>query len=248
MAVETSWLDILTLPRLLTLAALCVSAMLAAWLGLWGNLAALREWQTLMAAIIAPSIALLAASIAYKGAMAKVGLDREEAERRRNSEQLGLFLRLRASLKQTLQEAGELVELIRRHVRHFGPGEIPTNSLVPLETLKVFVPRELEEAWDHIHLIPPPIISNIEGLRRLLTLVDGDLKQFDSAQTWRISFLGADPDGSYIGRPDKYLELHAKRCDVILVHCEKIVEVLDRAIPVLQERFKDAHSLVSKLS
>jgi hypothetical protein len=68
--------------------------LIVVWLGLWGpllDLEKLRDCQPLMASIVAPTIALGAATLAYHSAMAKVYHDREEAERRRNSERLGLF-------------------------------------------------------------------------------------------------------------------------------------------------------------
>ena len=80
------------LPGLPTMAALLLSTLIVVSLSLWGplNLEKLKDWQPLMASIIAPIIALRAATLAYRGAMAKVNHDREEAERRRNSERLGL--------------------------------------------------------------------------------------------------------------------------------------------------------------
>jgi hypothetical protein len=72
------------LPGLPTMAALMLSALIAIWLGLWGpiDVQKLKDWQPLMASIIAFG----AATLVYRGAMAKVNLDREEAERQRNRE------------------------------------------------------------------------------------------------------------------------------------------------------------------
>jgi hypothetical protein len=36
---------------------------------------------------------------------------------------------------------------------------------------------------------------------------------------------------------DDYLALHAERCQVIQIHCEKIIGELDRVSPDLQSRF-----------
>ena len=73
--------------------------------GSMGAIIGFREIKglaALMASIIAPTIALGAATLAYHGSMAKVYRDCEEAERRRNSERLGLFLRLHTSLWRVL--------------------------------------------------------------------------------------------------------------------------------------------------
>ena len=59
--------------------------------GSMGAIIGFREIKglaALMASIIAPTIALGAATLAYHGSMAKVYRDCEEAERRRNSERL----------------------------------------------------------------------------------------------------------------------------------------------------------------
>ena len=89
------------------MAALMLSALITVWLGLWGpiDIQKLKDWQPLMASIIAPTIVLGAATLAYLAAMAKVNHDRQEAERQRNRERLGLFLRLRASLWRVMFEA-----------------------------------------------------------------------------------------------------------------------------------------------
>jgi hypothetical protein len=96
-----------TLPGLPTMAALMLSALITVWLGLWGpiDIQKLKDWQPLMASIIAPTIVLGAATLAYLAAMAKVNHDRQEAVRQRNRERLGLFLRLRASLWRVMFEA-----------------------------------------------------------------------------------------------------------------------------------------------
>src|SRR6516164_435018 len=88
-----------TLPGVPTMAALMLSALITVWLGLWGpiDIQKLKDWQPLMASIIAPTIVLGAATLAYLAAMAKVNHDRQEAVCQRNRERLGLFLRLRAS-------------------------------------------------------------------------------------------------------------------------------------------------------
>src|SRR6516165_7374506 len=52
-----------TLPGLPTMAALMLSALITVWLGLWGpiDIQKLKDWQPLMASIIAPTIVLGAA-------------------------------------------------------------------------------------------------------------------------------------------------------------------------------------------
>jgi hypothetical protein len=71
------------LPGLPTMAFLMLCTLIVVWLGLWGpllDLEKLRDWQPLMASIIAPTIALGAATLAYHSAMAKVYLARDNSQ------------------------------------------------------------------------------------------------------------------------------------------------------------------------
>jgi len=55
----------------------------------------LKDFQPMIAALVA----LAAASLAYRGAMAKVELDREMAARQRAKDRLGLLLRFTSQLR-----------------------------------------------------------------------------------------------------------------------------------------------------
>jgi hypothetical protein len=65
---------------MLAVSLLMFTAMLSVWLGVWGptNTTTWKDWQPLMAAFVA----LGAATMAYKSAMAKVEFDRNEEARR----------------------------------------------------------------------------------------------------------------------------------------------------------------------
>src|SRR5947209_605163 len=89
------------LPNLQTMAVLLLGALIAVWLGIAGpmDLSKLKEWQTLVAAIVAPSIAFGAAIVAYKAAMAKVNFDRKVHEETARRQRRGMLLRLRFALE-----------------------------------------------------------------------------------------------------------------------------------------------------
>jgi hypothetical protein len=146
-----------------------------------GAIIGFREIKGLAVAdgiVIAPTIALGAATLAYHSAMAKVYHDREEAERRRNSERLGLFLRLHTSLSRvlidihrcilavemTLPQSSEKLEQIGVKARR-KPNllftslahHITRDSTIPFATIKaehmeVYNPPELPEVWSKIDL------------------------------------------------------------------------------------------------
>jgi hypothetical protein len=69
----------------------------------------LKEWQPLMAAIIA----LAGGALAYRGAMAKVNLNRETTERERMSQKLSLFLRLRHAVYKLKVDTSHSEEIVR---------------------------------------------------------------------------------------------------------------------------------------
>jgi hypothetical protein len=61
----------------------------------------LKDFQPLIAALVA----LIAASLAYRGANAKVNFDREIAKRQHTKERLGLYIRLISQLKKLAFDA-----------------------------------------------------------------------------------------------------------------------------------------------
>ncbi|MGJ5000547.1 hypothetical protein ACQR10_04435 [Bradyrhizobium sp. HKCCYLRH2060] len=220
---------------LAAIAALILTVVLTVWLGLWGpfEISKLQQWQTVMAAIIAPTLALIPATIAYKGAMAKVDHDRQEAERRRNNERLGLYLRLRASLRRTHADAFSRVELIEDKQL----SQILWGLRISPNMITVYNPPEVQEAWQALHLIPPSVIVNIEALKQLLPQIEQELSKF-ADRTWDIKpklIVNDLPVGRIL---DDYLRLHATRCSAIVVDCEAIIGELEREIPFLQNRFK----------
>jgi hypothetical protein len=209
------------------MSALLLAAVFVAWLGLWGpvNLEKLKDWQPLMAALVA----LGAGSLAYRGAMAKVNLDREESERKRTSERLGLFLRLRASLERVSFDAEKKVRLIEHDI----PGKYVSTLTITADQLAVYTPLELTDAWNRIDVIPSRIIENIETLRTLLPLIASELERF-SGKEWTIQFPHAQFEQYYVRRPDDYLVLHARRCKSIEHSCESIIREIDEIIPRLR--------------
>ena len=209
------------------MSALLLAVVFVSWLGLWGpvNLEKLKEWQPLLAALVA----LGAGSLAYRGAMAKVNLDREESERKRSSERLGLFLRLRASLERVSFEAERKVKLIESDV----PGKFVSTLALSVHQLAVYTPSELTDAWNRIDAIPAGIIADIDTLRTLLPLIASELERF-SGNTWNIEFPHAKFEQYFTRRPDDYLVLHARRCKAIHFSCNNIIEQLDMIIPRLR--------------
>jgi hypothetical protein len=126
----------------------------------WGllDLHQLKEWQTLLAAMIA----LGAAVIAYRAAMAKVNLDRELAAQELLRRKTGLYLRLHFALHRMLVEA----EKVEKKTTWFSnPARLQRD---PLAMTDIAVPKEIEEAWDHLELFQIPISSQLHKIRTAL--------------------------------------------------------------------------------
>jgi hypothetical protein len=147
------------LPGTPTITGLILTVVIVIWLGLWGplDLEMLKGWQTLLAAVIAPSIALYAATLAYRGAMAKVELDREEAERKRVANRQGIYLRLRYRTARLASDASTALESLRVFP---AKAKMAATYYRPL-TEKI---EELEEAWKNLELLPPTVGDAVEVL------------------------------------------------------------------------------------
>jgi hypothetical protein len=136
---------------------------LVTWLGLWGpvNLSKLHEWQTLTTGITTGIMALIAASIAYRGATAKVRHDREVLAQEIMRRKLALYLKIEFAFRQLTEEARNKSAQVS-----FGP-------LTGMETIRahnfmIDEPTELEEAWTYLDLFPRKIISEIRNVRNCL--------------------------------------------------------------------------------
>jgi len=147
------------------MSSLGLAVVFVVWLGIAGpinlfkTLEALQPWQTLIAAFVA----LGAATLAYRGAMAKVELDREEAERKRANERRGLYLRLRSRLKTLEGFTADVQSQIRRRSSESG-------SPIPVSYSLMTIPEveELEEVWKNLHLFPNSAFPIIDDLRVIL--------------------------------------------------------------------------------
>jgi hypothetical protein len=115
----------------------------------------LKDWQTLLAAMIA----LGAAIIAYRGAMAKVMSDRDLAVEELLRRKRGLYLRLHFALHRMLVEA----EKVKKKTTWFNnQARLARN---PITINDITVPKEIEEAWNHLDLFSIPISSQLHRIR-----------------------------------------------------------------------------------
>jgi hypothetical protein len=127
-----------------------VVGVLIVWIGVNGaiRLSDLQPWQPLIAALVA----LIAAGLAYRGAMAKVDLDRETAITDRRRKQQGILIRLEVALRHTLTVMGS--------------GEVKDLDDVLLLKIHMTKPAEVNEAWENLDLLDEPLAILIGDLWR----------------------------------------------------------------------------------
>src|SRR5690242_12828090 len=136
--------------ELATFAGLLLAVLLTIWLGISGPVdgSKLKDWQTSIAAFVA----LGAAVIAYRAAMAKVQLDRKLADQAAESIRLKLKIQLRHELSAFAREMRLMRTLLR------------TASFAELESMMV-EPAGIQAAWEQVHALHPKIVGLLSRLR-----------------------------------------------------------------------------------
>jgi hypothetical protein len=113
-----------------------------------------RDFQPSIAAVIA----LFAAGLAYKAAMARVYYDRRTADFNRLNDRLALHLRLQAYL----ERVGETAEALAIHMAF---GNLTTTQFA--SDMKIWPPNlpEIDEAWSKLDAIPREAVRHLAQIR-----------------------------------------------------------------------------------
>jgi hypothetical protein len=164
----------------------------------------LKDFQPSLAALVA----LTAAIIAYRGAMAKVDLDRATSERESKSKKLGMFRRLRVAVERLKNALGsntmDLDEVIRGSF-----GEIVSDPFAFAAFMQF---PEIEDAWTNIASFPPEAVHLIEFVQRAVNEKTGLFKVNRGRRT------------------DFYIKLMENLHPV----CVELMQLLDREIAKLE--------------
>jgi hypothetical protein len=205
------------LPGLPTISALGAAILITVWLGVDGpiELEKLKEWQTLMAAIIAPSIAFLAAIVAYKAAMAKVNFDREVHEKTMQRHRRGLMLRLRFALEHNISQGAALLDTI--NLQSEKGGEV---SVTPQTFAAISTPLELDEAWKDLGLFDALLTNKIAVIKTQFREIEIVRSQWPSDKKWTFKRPDFPEDLSLLAEIDTKLE----------EHCRNAIELLDERL------------------
>jgi hypothetical protein len=113
----------------------------------------LKDWQPLMAALIA----LGGGALAYRGAMAKVYEDRDRELRDLERRKTGVYLRLRHAVARIWSQATDVDDWIGAERSVIDPFILSVSSRV-----------ELDEAWNNLDLFPKVVGTYLDALRNNL--------------------------------------------------------------------------------
>jgi hypothetical protein len=174
----------------------------------------LKEWQPLMAAIIA----LAGGALAYRGAMAKVNLDRETTERERMSQKLSLFLRLRHAVYKLKVDTSHSEEIVRFWLSTAGEW-VKWEPIIAVDNVE-----ELDDAWTNLELLPVSAITHIPALRSTLQRME-----FAEAE------IAKDTEAPLGYAPPDLVRDYRRDCDRVIRAATGLVAELDDAIEKLTQ-------------
>jgi hypothetical protein len=139
----------------------------------------LKDFQPAMAALIA----LGAATLAYRGAMANVALGKETSERQRVNDRRGLYLRLRSQLSRlafasrTVQ--GHSSAVLEKNIADFNDDILLDWTASPFKLEGKF--GEIEKAWDALQFMPSSSIPLLDKIRAALESINETIEASDKS-------------------------------------------------------------------
>lgn len=161
--------------------------LLTTWLGVIGpiDMAVLKDWQPLMAALIA----LGAASMAYLAAMAKVKLDREMSERAVLRHKLALYLKIEFTLQVLGAEA--------RRIEQKTKWTLLSTKTVSCADISIVEPPEIAEAWNYLDVFPMQTVQALRIVRSSLRKSRMLLEPHPPTASWKVDIdvTGQNPTG-----------------------------------------------------
>ena len=164
----------------------------------------LKDFQPSLAALVA----LTAAIIAYRGAMAKVNLDRATSERESKSKKLGMFRRLRVAVER-LKNAVQANKMNLDEVIRGSFGEIVSDPFA-FAAFRQF--PEIEDAWANIASFPPEAVSPIEFVQRAVN----------------------EKTGLFNVNLGRRTDFYIKLMDNLSPVCDELIQLLDREIAKIE--------------
>jgi hypothetical protein len=177
------------------------------------DLSELVKWQTSIAAIVA----LAAATLAYRAAMAKVWQDKEVAAQTLARKKLGLFLRLEFALDRLHDEAYGRQGLTEKG---------PVSRTVTLQQMRIAMPQELDEAWVNLDVFPGAVVESLVAIRTNMHDLR-DIHDNEKSEEFAVNS-GDVPNSSVIHATNRILAR-------MVSHCIVAGELLGKEIKIVSQ-------------
>ncbi|MGX0963179.1 hypothetical protein AB7M63_003628 [Bradyrhizobium japonicum] len=170
-----------------------------------------KDFQPTFAAIIA----LAAATIAYRGVLARISYDKAVAEAARHTARLSLCTRLKLRARPMGVQARSLSEWLDNEQARLSIAEVE-------EQMQVWPhpPGEFEEAWQHLDALPVDAIDALDALRD---------------QQSRMAYVLASP----AGEKEDWRRLHVRTISSVAkqvaLHADALVTALEVEIAAMRK-------------
>jgi hypothetical protein len=171
----------------------------------------LKEWQPLMASVIAlggAAVVYRGATLAYKAAMAKVDLDRDIHAREAARVTLGVCLRLEFSLRELSYDVSEQLKKIPEY-------DTQRATAVSITIFDLTMQSKLDEAWANLDRLPRQLSQTISEIRATY---------FDYQTMVRINPNAVWTYGKFTAQPPEIIQLK-RILQTLEIHCGKALEM-----------------------
>jgi len=175
----------------------------------------LKDWQPLIASVVA----LSAAALAYNAAMAKVDYDKVTRDRDERRKRLGIYLRAEHVCNQLSDRAQSLSEKTRE--RYFG------TRTVYLDELKLVTEApDLIETWANLEVFPPKAAFKLSQVQSCIRTLSNFVATQAPETTWEIG-QGIPYSGQMKVTHDLAKDLR-RACEDVLTEIQPIVLTISR--------------------
>ncbi|WP_441280170.1 hypothetical protein [Bradyrhizobium sp. 63_E2_N1_3] len=178
----------------------------------------LSKWQPIAAALIA----LGGGFLAYRGAMEKVAVDRDEHRREFVRRQLAQYLKLDIAIRSFRPD----VQLVDARMVFLEAG-----GMLPPQDVVIQEPPELREAWDHLDVFPRRLIREIATIRASIRRLDEILAIAEAGPQTYFSGDALD-DTTDIGTLHTQVSAISEACGIIL---DGLAPEIERLAPKLSQ-------------
>lgn len=171
------------------------------------------KWQ----AVVAATVAVFAAWLAYRSSMAKVEFDRFIADRADRRARLAIYLKLGFAMRVLRHECEQLIKRIERHDAR--------SRTFAAKSINPILPEAVVEAWDNLDKFPTSIARKLSSIR--ISFYNFDLYRSQDDREWKIPPIGPQHEDVWLLK---------ESCDLAIGASKDISNRLDTEVRDLMER------------